>query len=228
LGSSGALLTELVPRLRPLLGWLDAGPELGPLESRNQLALACTSLITTFARADHPLVLSLDDYQWADEASCELLAALLVEPDASLLMVTTLRLDELEPGSPVFGLLQPDHGRADQHIALGPLAPDDVAALIADTLAWPIERVRPLAEIVGRNTDHNPLFVGQYLSHLFELGLLRPSSLGWEWDAEAIEAAGIPEDLLSMMTAKLRLLTDAQQQLLSAAAVIGARFDVAG
>ncbi|HLT36363.1 MAG TPA: AAA family ATPase, partial [Enhygromyxa sp.] len=228
LGSSGALLTELVPRLRPLLGWLDAGPELGPLESRNQLALACTSLITTFARADHPLVLSLDDFQWADEASCELLAALLVEPDASLLMVTTLRLDELEPGSPVFGLLQPDHGRADQHIALGPLAPDDVAALIADTLAWPIERVRPLAEIVGRNTDHNPLFVGQYLSHLFELGLLRPSSLGWEWDAEAIEAAGIPEDLLSMMTAKLRLLTDAQQQLLSAAAVIGARFDVAG
>jgi PAS domain S-box-containing protein len=231
LGSSGALLNELVPRLRPLLGPLDSGPELSPLESRNQLALACTGLISEFARTEHPLVLSLDDFQWADEASCELLAALLVEPELALLIVVTLREDQIEHGSsPVFTLLEwlERHAVEFSRISLGPLGRDDVAALIADTLAWPLERVRPLAEIVGRNTDHNPFFVGQYLSHLVDLGLLRPSSFGWEWDGEAIAAAGLPEDLLAMMTAKLRLLSKAQQELLSAAAVIGARFDVAG
>ena len=231
LGASGALLNELVPRLRPLLGTLDGGPELGPLESRNQLALACAGLIGEFARAEHPLVLSLDDFQWADEASCELLAALLVEPELALLIVVTLREDQLDStSSPVFTLLEwlERHAIEFQRISLGPLGRDDVAALIADTLAWPIERVRPLADVVGRNTDHNPFFVGQYLSHLVDLGLLRPSALGWEWDAEAIEAAGLPEDLLAMMTAKLRLLSKAQQELLSAAAVIGARFDVTG
>ncbi|MFO7566404.1 MAG: AAA family ATPase [Enhygromyxa sp.] len=230
LGSSGALLTELVPRLRPLLGPLAGGPELGPLESRNRLALACTGLLAEFAKAEHPLVLSLDDFQWADVASCELLASLLVEPELALLMVVTYREDELDPRSPVAALLERgERGELEaQRIGLGPLGRDDVAGLIADTLAWPIERVRPLAEIVGRNTDHNPLFVGQYLGHLVDLGLLRPSSFGWEWDAEAIKAAGIPEDLLSMMSAKLRLLTAAQRELLGAAAVIGARFDVAG
>jgi PAS domain S-box-containing protein len=228
LGSSGALLNELVPRLRPLLGPLESGPELGPLESRNQLALACSGLIAEFARAEHPLVLSLDDFQWADEASCELLAALLVESEVALLLVATLRTEEIETASPLFALIgRLEHG-AIERIQLGPLGRDDVAALIADTLAWPIERVRPLADIVGRKTDHNPFFVGQYLIHLVDLGLLRPSSFGWDWDAEAIEAAGIPEDLLSMMAAKLRLLTATQQELLSAAAVIGARFDVAG
>ena len=236
LGSTGALINELVPRLRPMLGSIDAGPELGPLESRNQLALACAALITEFAQPEHPLVLSLDDFQWADEASCELIAALLVEPEAALLVVVTLREDELSGGSPVFALIGEfgefgEFGEVSKRpqltrIVLDSLAPDDVAALVADTLAWPIERVRPLAEIVGRNTNRNPLFVGQYLSHLVELGLLRPSPRGWDWDADAIEAAGIPEDLLSMMTAKLRLLTAEQQQLLGAAAVIGGRFDV--
>jgi PAS domain S-box-containing protein len=228
LGSSGALLNELVPRLRPLLGPLDSGPELSPLESRNQLALACSGLIAEFARTEHPLVLSLDDFQWADEASCELLAALLVESEVALLMVVTLRVEEIGDNAPLYSLLGRLENHEAEHITLGPLGPDDVAALIADTLAWPIERVRPLADIVGRNTDHNPFFVGQYLSHLVDLGLLRPSSFGWDWDAEAIAAAGIPEDLLSMMTAKLRLLTDTQKELLSAAAVLGARFDIAG
>ncbi|KIG13417.1 PAS/PAC sensor hybrid histidine kinase [Enhygromyxa salina] len=229
LGPSCFVLHELVPKLRPILGAVPAIPELGPVESRNQLALACAGLIAEFARVEHPLVLSLDDLQWADEASCELIASLLVEPDAALLVVGTLHTDDLPPDAPAQQLIELLQARASQAtlIELGPLSRDDLAALIADALGWPSDLIRPLAEIVGRNTNHNPFFVGQYLAHLVELGLLRPTSLGWEWDAGAIEAAGLPEDLLSLMTAKLALLTEPQRELLAAAAVIGMRFDVA-
>ncbi|PRQ01252.1 Sensor histidine kinase TmoS [Enhygromyxa salina] len=229
LGPSSFVLHELVPKLRPILGSVPASPEIGPVESRNRIALACAGLIAEFARVEHPLVLSLDDLQWADEASCELIAAILVEPEAALLVVGTLHTDALAPDAPAQQLLDLLAGRPDQAelIQLGPLSRDDLATLIADALAWPIDLIRPLAEIVGRNTNHNPFFVGQYLAHLVELGLLRSTSLGWEWDAGAIESAGLPEDLLSMMTAKLGLLTPAQRELLAAAAVIGMRFDVA-
>ncbi|PRQ00020.1 Sensor protein FixL [Enhygromyxa salina] len=229
LGPSAGVLFELVPTLRPILGSVALAPSVGPLESRNRLAVACAALISEFARAEHPLLLSLDDFQWADAGTCELIAATLVEPNAALLVVATLREDELAPDSPAQELLDLIEARPgpSSHIALGPLADDDVAALIADTLAWPIEHIRSLAEIVGRNTNRNPFFVGQYLSHLVELGLLRPTNVGWGWDAEGIEAAGLPEDLLTMMTAKLGLLSAPQRELLTGAAVIGTRFDVA-
>ncbi|MFV8752980.1 AAA family ATPase [Nannocystaceae bacterium ST9] len=228
LGSSAAVFYELVPKLRPILSAPAPAPPLGPVESRNQLALACAGMLAEFARAEHPLVLALDDFQWADASSCDLLATILAEPETALLVVAGLREDELDADAPMLQLVDQleRSGGQSTRIVLGPLARDEVAALLADTLALPIERVRPLAEIVGRNTDHNPSFIGQYLAHLVELGLLRASGSGWDWDAEAIVAAGIPEDLLTMMSAKLLRLGVQQRELMSAAAVIGTRFDL--
>ncbi len=228
LGSSAAMFYELVPTLRPILGSVPPAPQVGPVESRNQLALACAGLLAEFARPEHPLLLNLDDFQWADASSCELLASVLVEPDVTLLVVATLREDDIEHDAPMRQLLERlEHGHAQvTRIVLGPLERDDVATLVADTLALPLDRVRPLAELVGRNTDSNPSFIGQYLSHLVEIGLLRSAANGWDWDVETIAAAGIPEDLLTMMSGKLNRLGAQQRELMSAAAVIGSRFDI--
>nr|WP_255216125.1 AAA family ATPase [Pseudenhygromyxa sp. WMMC2535] len=250
LGSSAAVLWELVPTLRPILGDLPPAPGVGPLESRNRLAVACAGLLAEFARIEHPLALALDDLQWADAASCELIEAILVEPQVALLVVVTLRDDEIVEGSPAERLLDTlaregkaggagEKGSGERgadkralglaevfDMELGPLREEEVAALVADTLAWPVDRVRPLAQIVARNTSGNPLLIGQYLTYLFDHGLLRPRARGWEWDAEAIDAAGIPEDLLGMMAAKLELLGPEDRALLAAAAVIGTRFDI--
>ncbi len=227
LGSGCAVLYEFVPKLRPILSPTPDRQGAGPFESRNQLALACVALIAEFADPQHPLVLSLDDLHWADEGSCELISAILAEPEIALLLVVTYRDHELPPGGPaaqLVELLRPSQFVT--HLHLDQLSQDDVAALVADTLAWPVERIRPLAEVVGRNTNRNPLFVGQYLRHLVEIELLRATADGWTWEVEAIEAAGIPEDLSTMMSAKLALLSTDQRTLLSAAATIGTRFDI--
>jgi PAS domain S-box-containing protein len=229
LGPGAAVFVELVPHMRAVLGPVAPARALGPVESRNQLALACASVIAEFARPEHPLVLVLDGFQWADAASCELLAALLGEPDTALLVVATLREDEIDDDAPILHLrdsLERRRGGATS-FELGPLGDDDIASMVADSLGLAREQVRPLAAIVGRNTDRNPAFVGQYLSHLVELALLRPTGEGWTWDVDAIAGAGIPEDLLTLARTKLQRLGQQQRELLSAAAVIGSRFDIA-
>ena len=225
---SGAVLAELVPKLAAIIGDTPQAPELGPVESRNRLALACAGLIATFARAEHPLIIALDDLQWADEASLSLVQTALSEQGSALLVVATARMDGLADDHPfrrwIEGLAEGpgEFGRFE----LSPLGRDDVASLVADTLAWPIDRVRPLAELVGGKAAHNPFFVRQFLTQLVERGLLWPTPGGWEWETQAIESTGVSDDLLEMMTAKIDRLPPSQRELLTVAAVIGMRFDL--
>src|SRR5690606_37665187 len=92
---------------------------------------------------------------------------------------------------------------------LRPLTEDAVEMLVSDALARTGPEVRSLAQIIGRKTDNNPLFIRQFLAHLAEQGLLQPSERGWSWDEQAIEAASIPDDVLEVMAAKLELISEA-------------------
>lgn len=234
LGSLRSVAAELVPKLRPILEYPPPAPPLGPIESHNRLALVCARMIGLFARPEHPLALALDDVQWADLASYGLIGAILGEPHAALLVVLTMRDEAAEIGDAaervalanLLDLLEFER-RQLARLPLNELSDEEVALLVADTLGAAPETVRPLAEYIGRKTSHNPHFIRQFLIYLFEHELLRPSVDGWIWEPEAIERAGIPEDLLAIMTAKLDRLGEDERELLGTAAVIGARFDLA-
>ncbi|MFO7567705.1 MAG: AAA family ATPase [Enhygromyxa sp.] len=228
LGPVAGVLCELVPKLRAILGPTPPAREAGAIEAQNQLALACARLISTFARVEHPLVVALDDVHWADRSSCELLAAMLAEPRAALLVVATMRLDELPGAHPIREVIDTLERERDQTLwlDLGPLGRSQVASMVADSLALPPAEIQPLAELIGRKTNNNPLFIRQFLAHLVELGLLRATAEGWVWDQAAIEQAGIPDDLLAMMAEKLERLDLSSRRVLTAAAVIGTRFDL--
>ncbi|PRP93209.1 Sensor histidine kinase TmoS [Enhygromyxa salina] len=229
LGPLAGAMCELVPTLRAIIGAPPAMPEVGLAEAHNRAALACVRMMGLFARVEHPLVLALDDIHRADRASCELLATLLAEPSAALLIVGTMRMDEVVGGEPIREVIDEAVGEREEMLwlDLAPLARADVAALVGDSLARSPDEVASLAELVGRKTNHNPLFIRQFLAHLVERSLLRPTAGGWTWDLQAIELAGIPEDLVEMMTEKLAGLDEGPRELLTVAAVIGPRFDVA-
>ncbi|KIG19622.1 Sensor histidine kinase [Enhygromyxa salina] len=229
LDSLAPAMCELVPKLRMVVGPTPTMVDVGPAEAHNRTALACARLISVFARAEHPLALALDDVHWADRASCELLAALLAEPRGALLVLATIRFDELTGGHPLREVIDTCEAERDQilWLDLGPLGRREIAAMVGDSLARSPDDVASLAALIGRKANQNPFFIRQFLAHLVDLNLLRATAEGWAWDEQAIELAGIPDDLLEMMTEKLGRLDEGPRELLTVAAVIGTRFDVA-
>jgi PAS domain S-box-containing protein len=231
LGGVGRVVCELVPNLQLIIGEQPEVPELEPHEARNRLHLALARFLSAFCEEEQPLVIVLDDLHFADRSSLALLRAL-VEGGrrGALLILGSFReggAADPGPGQPLRQLIDALAGHHRVRIArLRPLAEDAVESLVSDALARTGPEVCSLAQIIGRKTDNNPLFIRQFLTHLAEQGLLRASEQGWSWDQQAIEAASIPDDVIEVMTAKLATLPTTSRELLSRAACVGGRFDV--
>jgi predicted ATPase/GAF domain-containing protein len=231
LGQTGRLLTELIPELALIIGAQPPVPELGPTESQNRFALVVQKFLGAFATADHPLVLFLDDLQWADQASLQLLKALLTDPDMGyLLAIGAYRNNEVEPSHPlalaVGGLREA--GVTVRELTLPPLPLPGVTALVADALQATKEEVAPLAALVAHKTQGNPFFINQFLGSLHQDKLLTfDSEAGrWQWDLEKSRAAMVTDNVLTLMVGKLQRLPLATQEMLKLGACIGFEFEL--
>ncbi|MFV8753609.1 protein kinase domain-containing protein [Nannocystaceae bacterium ST9] len=240
LGALAGVLCNLVGKFSAVLGEqrvrepeLGASEGLGAAEHRNRLWLAISRLLVRMAKPEHPLVIALDDLHWADPASGELLASLLGERGAALLIVGTAR--DSDPSLPApeglgdaLGELSDQLRAANtpvREIVLAPLTGAAMTSMLAVTLGREPSEVASLVEVLGRKTGNNPFFVRQFLLHLVERGLLWVELSGWQWDSAKIEAAELPADSLAMMTAKLAGLPEQPRELAKAASVLSSRFD---
>ena len=220
LGEGAGALADVLPALALVTGPLPPAPEVGPAEAAGRFHAAVTRLVRVFAGPDRPLVLAVDDLQWADPATLRLMGELAREPALDhLLLVGSFRDDELSAAHPLRTLA------ADVRVGLGALAPGDVARLVAETLSWPLDQAAPLAATISARTDNNPLFVRAYLRWLFDQGALAYSSEREAWIFDAARAAAPPDDdLVALMTRRLAALGPDARAALQAAACIGARF----
>ncbi|UJR84671.1 AAA family ATPase [Sandaracinus amylolyticus] len=224
----GGLLTRLVPDLELVIGPQPAVPEVGPSEALHRFQYVLRRFLASVADSTRPLVLFVDDLQWADSASLELLGTLATSGDARhLLIVGAYRDDEVPTGHPLTLLLD-SLGRSSApvtRIAIGPLAHDAVEQLVADTLSETPARVRPLAAHVAGETAGNALFVGQLLRAMVDEGTLAWSHAAarWEWSLDGHE--GARRDVLDLIVAKVRRLPDATRELLVTSACLGTRVD---
>ena len=226
LGGLTRVLTRLVPKFEAILGTEPSAAEHGVAEVRHRVLLTFVRLLAAVARPEHPLVLAIDDLQWADPGSCELLEAVLAESNLALLVVGTL--GATAPELPIVNLFARLHeAEYDLELVdLGPLTRADIAAMVIDATARSDQHVDSLVDLLVRRSSGSPMLIRQLLVHLADLGLLWPSADGWAWDPATIESAGIPEDSLEMMTAKLDRLTARPRELVTMAAVLGERFEV--
>ncbi|WP_437644256.1 AAA family ATPase [Sorangium sp. So ce362] len=229
LGSGGKLLTDLIPELELIVGPQPEVPRLGPAESQNRFNLIFTALLRVFAAADHPLVLVFDDLQWVDPASLRLLQEMLLDAECRhLLVLGTYRDDDVGRGPPLPAALADLRAAGVEvgDVPLGPLALADVEELLADTLVMERPQVAALARIVGEKTHCNPFFIGQFLLLLAEDGLLRwdPAACRWVWDDAQVQARDVTDNVVTLVTSKIRRLTPAAQRLLQRAACVGYRF----
>ncbi|AKF02930.1 AAA family ATPase [Sandaracinus amylolyticus] len=224
----GGLLTRLVPDLELVIGTQPAVPEVGPSEALHRFQYVLRRFLASVADSTRPLVLFVDDLQWADSASLELLGTLATSGDARhLLIVGAYRDDEVPTGHPLTLLLD-SLGRSSARvtrIAIGPLAHDAIEQLVADTLSDTPAQVRPLATHVAGETAGNALFVGQLLRAMVDEGTLAWSHAAarWEWSLDGRE--GTRRDVLDLIVAKVRRLPDATRELLVTCACLGTRVD---
>ena len=178
------------------------------------------------ARSEHPLALFLDDLQWLDAATLDLLEDLLTQPDVrNLMLIGAYRDNEVDSTHPLIRKLAAirQGGGAVQEIALTPLAREDVGRLIADSLHCGLERASPLANLVHEKTGGNPFFAIQFVTALAEEGLLTfdYDAVAWSWDLSRIRAKGYTDNVVDLMVAKLHRLPAQTQDAVRQLACLG-------
>ncbi|MDI9635311.1 AAA family ATPase [Oscillatoria amoena NRMC-F 0135] len=229
-GSNGQVMIEVIPELELIVGEQPKIQELGGIEAQNRFNLTCQNFIRVFAQKEHPLVLFIDDLQWADLATLKLLESILSQEDSQyLFLIGAYRDNEVSATHPLSSLietLQKQQVRISQ-IHLNSLAFEHVRELISDTLHAALEQVEPLANLVMEKTHGNAFFVSEFLKNLYAEKLLSfDVRSGWNWNIEQIKARDIADNVIELTIQSLQRLPDATQKIIKLAACIGDRFEL--
>lgn len=225
------LMTDLIPELKLIIGEQPLVSELEPLQAQRRFQLVFRRFIEVFATAEHPLALFLDDLQWLDAATLDLLEELVTGSDLShLLLVGAYRDNEVDETHPLSSRLQRIRqlGARINEITLTPLSDATIGQLIADSLRCDLTQVRALATLVFDKTAGNPFFVIRFLQVLNEEGLLSfdYGARRWQWDPDRIQAKGYTDNIVDLMVGRLARLPDTTQQALQQLACLGNASDV--
>jgi PAS domain S-box-containing protein len=224
LGLNGALMVTLLPELEHIIGPQPPVAELPPRDEQRRFQLVFRRLLGVFARPEHPLTLFLDDLQWLDAATLDLLEDLLTQPDLQhLLLIGAYRDDEVTPTHPLIRRLAAirQAGGRIQVIVLKPLGLEDVSRIVAGALHC--GSARPLARLVHEKTAGNPFFAIQFMTTLAEEGLLmfNCQAARWIWDLKRIRAKGYTDNVVDLLVNKLRRLPATTQAVLKRLACLG-------
>ncbi|MEG4960530.1 MULTISPECIES: AAA family ATPase [unclassified Microcoleus] len=239
LSVNGQIIVDVIPEVELIIGKQLPVPELGATESQNRFNLVFKQFIGVFTTEEHPLVVFLDDLQWADSASLKLIELLMTDSDSKyLLLIGAYRDNEVSPTHPTIQTIEkiPQAGATVNNIELGPLKLVHVEELIADTLKDESVRseslsveTRNFASLLFNKTQGNPFFLIQLLKTLYQEKLLTYELyLGaWQWDTKQIQALGITDlNVVELVAINIRKLSPDTQKVLTLAACIGNTFNL--
>ncbi len=251
LGVNGQVIVDVIPEIELIIGKQPPVPVLGPNESQNRFNLVFQTFIKVFTQPQHPLALFIDDLQWADGASLNLIQRLMAGAFPGLFLIGAYRDNEILAGHPLELMVNEitKKGAIIQRISLSALELPTLAKLIGDTLQSTPELVMELAELVHLKTGGNPFFINEFLKSLYTEKLLQfrvivpdetePISysvdsldtpqvgrVGWHWDLGQIKARDFTDNVVELMTGKIQKLPHTTQSLLKLAACIGNQFDL--
>jgi PAS domain S-box-containing protein len=232
LGPNGEIITNLIPEVEFIIGKQPPVADLSPRDAQNRFKMVFRRFLGAFARPEHPLALFLDDLQWLDAATLELLEYLIADPDVRhLMLVGAYRDNEVSSSHPLTQTLAAIRkaGTRMREIVLAPLALDDIGRLVTDALHCDWNAAQPLAHLVHEKTGGNPFFAIQFLTALAEGELLRrdPDAAAWIWDLGRIRAKGYTGNVVDLMVGKLKRLSGATQTALQQLACLGNVVEVA-
>ncbi|MCC3447850.1 MAG: AAA family ATPase [Microcoleus sp. PH2017_39_LGB_O_B] len=249
LGANGQVIIEVIPEIELIIGKQPQVAELRPNEAQIRFYFVFEKFIRVFCSAEHPLVIFLDDLQWVDAATLNLIQLMVVDSDTQyLLLIGAYRDNEVSAHHPLMITVDEmqKEGATIDFIYLANLTIQDVSNLIADTVHSDAMSVQSLADLVLCKTNGNPFFVNQFLKMLHseklinfsflessELSIREPKALKnrgcggfWQWDIAQIEARDITDNVVDLMVKKIKILPEITQNILRFAACAGASFDL--
>ncbi len=231
-GSNGQVIIDVIPEVELIIGKQQSVPELVPTESQNRFNLVFQNFIRAFCSKEHPLVIFLDDLQWADSATLQLIKLMMTDSDSQyLFLMGAYRDNEVRPTHTFLMTVDSlrKEGATINQITLTPLGLEPISQLIADTLhGGNLASVKSLAELVVKKTEGNPFFVNEFLKILYaeKLLIFDLERYIWLWDIAQIEEKDITENVVELMIGKVKKLPESTQQVLQLAACIGSEFDL--
>ncbi len=231
LGENGQVIAEVIPELEQIIGVQPLVPELGGSAAQNRFNLLFQKFIQVFTQPEHPLVIFLDDLQWADSASLSLIQLLMsTTATGYLLLIGAYRNNEVSATHPLMLTLNLviQSGTEVNTITLEPLDQDSLNCLVADTLSCDDNLEKPLAELIYQKTQGNPFFVTQFLKALHQEQLIEFDIQGgyWRCDIARVREAALTDDVVEFMAQQLQKLPVETQEILKLAACIGNQFDL--
>ncbi len=227
LGSGLGLIVRLIPQLELLMGKQHSVVELGSDESKRFKAIFM-QFIKVFARPEHPLVLFLDDLQWADADTLQLIKSLVLDgEDLSLLLIGSYRDNEVGVDHLLTQMLADVFTSNEEiklnSIALEPLSVESLNQLVSDTLRVSGESASELTSLIYKKTQGNPFFAIQFLQILHQENLIRFSSVtgAWTWDLNVLEALQYADNVVDLLIGRLRKLPSLASELMKVASCLG-------
>jgi PAS domain S-box-containing protein len=231
LGPNGRIITDVIPEIEQIIGKQPPVPELGPEETQNRFNLFFKLFVRTLADENHPLVLFLDDLQWADHASMHLVQTILTDRNLHfLLFVGAYRDTELSQNHPVHLAMAKiaDAAVPSQSIHLQTLDPQTINQWIAPFLSCDPAVSRPLAEAIHEKTKGSPFYVHQFLKRLYDKEYLYPNSENgcWRWHLPEISGMQATDNVVAFLAEKLHDLPAGTLQTVQLCAAVGEGFDL--
>jgi predicted ATPase/class 3 adenylate cyclase len=225
-GSNGQRLIELVPELALLIGPQPPIPTLEPEQAQASFRHVIVSALVALATQETPLLIFLDDVQWADPASLALAAELVADERFKYAMlVCAHRRGEAGEQHALLGKMQA--GGALVELCLDALDLEQVEGMLCNATGQEGASLRPLAQLVFRKTGGNPFFVEHFLRVLHVEGLLSfdTATRQWQWDLGACEAQGSTENVVELMSRRIHRLGADARSTLGAASCLGDEFE---
>ncbi|MFB2917127.1 trifunctional serine/threonine-protein kinase/ATP-binding protein/sensor histidine kinase [Aerosakkonema funiforme] len=232
LGENAQVIIEVIPELDRIIGKQLPVPELSGIAAQNRFNLLLQKFLQVFTTKEHPLVIFIDDLQWADSASLHLIKMLMSETkNPYLLLIGAYRDNEVTLAHPLISTLteiQKFNAKVTT-INLDNLDELSVNQLVADTLSCSLELALPLSELVIKKTKGNPFFINQFMKSMYEdkLIALNLERNCWECDLTKVRTLAITDDVVEFMARQIEKLPVDTQNILKLAACIGNYFNLA-
>ncbi len=231
LGTNGQVIIDFVPELEQIIGVQPKVPHLGTEENQNRFNRLAIQFLQLFTRKEHPLVMFIDDLQWVDSASLDLLKLFMLSKEHShFLFIGAYRNNEVDEHHPFIAAVDELKNAkvSVSDLVLKPLKLEHTNTLISESLSAKAEDTVALAQLVMNKTAGNPFFINQFLKQLYETGLLsfQIKERSWQWDLKRINQQQISDNVVDLVVSKIQRLPDQMRDLLMLGACIGNAFDL--
>ncbi|MBN1472028.1 MAG: diguanylate cyclase [Syntrophaceae bacterium] len=229
LGNNGKIITDVMPELELIILQQPDVTQLDPEEAQNRFNMVFQNFVNVFTTESHPLVIFLDDLQWADQASLNLLRNIICQETKYLFFIGAYRDNEVTASHPLMLTIDEitKKGKTIENINVGPLDINGINAIIMNVLLCEPEESMPLAQLINKKTAGNPFFVIQFLKSLYDSRFIEiDPQTGWRWDMDKINQMQVTDNVVDFMAGKISTFSQKTQDILKICACIGNRFEL--